>query len=126
LTTDRVRVGTRLVVSLHRRNMAEGETGMTETSMMLSTTAMHTTGSKTGVRSVSALNRSDAKRETITIMVPIMTNLTDSTLPKEGAMQEEKAFSHDLQRVHWLLNVKSLGIEKYDGSTNPAEWLEVY
>jgi hypothetical protein len=31
-----------------------------------------------------------------------------------------------LQRVHWPLNVKPLGIEKYDGSTNPAEWLEVY
>jgi hypothetical protein len=28
--------------------------------------------------------------------------------------------------VYWPLNVKPLGIEKYDGSTNPAEWLEVY
>jgi hypothetical protein len=24
------------------------------------------------------------------------------------------------------LNFKPSGIEKYDGSTNPAEWLEVY
>jgi hypothetical protein len=28
--------------------------------------------------------------------------------------------------VRWPLNFKPLGIEKYDGSTNPAEWLEVY
>jgi hypothetical protein len=31
-----------------------------------------------------------------------------------------------LKRVCWPLNFKPLGIEKYDGSTNPAEWLEVY
>jgi hypothetical protein len=37
-----------------------------------------------------------------------------------------KAFSHDLKRVCWPLNFKLSGIEKYDGSTNPAEWLEVY
>jgi hypothetical protein len=28
--------------------------------------------------------------------------------------------------VHWPLNFKALGIEKYDGSTNLVEWLEVY
>jgi hypothetical protein len=37
-----------------------------------------------------------------------------------------KAFSHDLKRVCWPLNSKLPGIEKYDRSTNPAEWLEVY
>jgi hypothetical protein len=37
-----------------------------------------------------------------------------------------KAFSHDLKSVCWPLNFKPSGIEKYDGSTNPAEWLEVY
>jgi hypothetical protein len=31
-----------------------------------------------------------------------------------------------LKRVHWPLNFNSSGIKKYDGSTNPAEWLEVY
>jgi hypothetical protein len=35
-------------------------------------------------------------------------------------------FSHDLWRVHWPLNFKLSGIEMYDGSTNPIEWLEVY
>jgi hypothetical protein len=33
-----------------------------------------------------------------------------------------KPFSHEVRRVRWPLNF----IEKYDGSTNPAEWLEVY
>jgi hypothetical protein len=28
--------------------------------------------------------------------------------------------------VLWPLNFKPSGIEKYDGSTNPAEWLVVY
>jgi hypothetical protein len=37
-----------------------------------------------------------------------------------------KAFSHDLKWVCWPLNFKSSRIEKYDGSTNPAEWFEVF
>jgi hypothetical protein len=37
-----------------------------------------------------------------------------------------KAFSQYLKRVCWPLNFKPLGIKKYDGSTNPAEWLKVY
>jgi hypothetical protein len=32
----------------------------------------------------------------------------------------------DLKRVCWPLNFKPSGIEKYDASTNPTEWLEVY
>jgi hypothetical protein len=31
-----------------------------------------------------------------------------------------------LKRVCWPLNFKLSGIEKYDGSTNPVEWFEVY
>jgi hypothetical protein len=31
-----------------------------------------------------------------------------------------------LKRVCWPLNFKLSGIERYDGSTNPTEWLEVY
>jgi hypothetical protein len=31
-----------------------------------------------------------------------------------------------LKRVRWPLNFKPSGIEKYDGSANPAEWLDVY
>jgi hypothetical protein len=37
-----------------------------------------------------------------------------------------KAYSLDLKRVRWPVNFKSSGIKKYDGSTNLAEWFEVY
>jgi hypothetical protein len=36
-----------------------------------------------------------------------------------------KAYSLDLQYVRWPVNFKPIGIEKYDGSTNRAEWFEV-
>jgi hypothetical protein len=79
-------MGTRQAVSLHWRNMAEGETGMTEICMTSSAAEMYAAESETGVRSVSVLNRSSAKKGTMTTTVPIMTNLTDSVLPKEGIM----------------------------------------
>jgi hypothetical protein len=37
-----------------------------------------------------------------------------------------EAYSLDRKRVRWPANFKPSGIEKYDGSTNPAEWPEVY
>jgi hypothetical protein len=37
-----------------------------------------------------------------------------------------KPLSRDLKRVRWPLNFKLLGIKKYDGFTNSAEWLKVY
>jgi hypothetical protein len=127
LTTGRVSTGTRQAVSFHQGNMAEGETGTTEICTMSSAAEMHAAGLKTDVRSVSALNRSSMKKETMITMIPIMSNLTDGILLKGGAMQEEsRLFSHDLKRVPWPLNFKPSGIEKYDGSTNLAEWLEVY
>jgi hypothetical protein len=62
--------------------------------MMSSVTEMHATRLKTDTRSTSALNRSNVKKGTMTITIPIMINLTNSTLPKEGATQEEsKLFS---------------------------------
>jgi hypothetical protein len=82
-------MGTRLAVSLYRWNTTEGETRKIETCETLSAPKLHAAGSKTSVRSASALNRSDVKRETMTTMVPITTNLTDSVLPREGTMQEE-------------------------------------
>jgi hypothetical protein len=62
---------------------------MIEICMTSSTTKMHAVGSKTGVRRMSALNRSSTKKGTMITIVPTMTNLTDSILPKGGAMQEE-------------------------------------
>jgi hypothetical protein len=84
LTTGRVHVGTRLAVSLHRRNVAEGKAGMTETCTTSSAARMHAAGSKTSVWSTS-----DVKRGSMTTTVPIMTNLTDNILLREGVMQED-------------------------------------
>jgi hypothetical protein len=89
MTTDRVPMGTQLAVSLHQRNVAEDKTGMTVTCVMSSTTEMHTAGLRTSARSTSALNGSSVKKGTMTTTVPIMINLTDSALPKEGVPQEE-------------------------------------
>jgi hypothetical protein len=86
MTMGSVLTGTRQAVSLHQRSMFEDKTGMTEICATSSTVEMHTVGLKTGVRSVSALNRSSVKKGTMTTMVPIMTNLTDSVHPKEGTM----------------------------------------
>jgi hypothetical protein len=47
------------------------------------------TGLKTDIRSASAYNKSIMKKGTMTTTVPITTNLTDSVLPKGGAIQEE-------------------------------------
>jgi hypothetical protein len=35
-------------------------------------------------------------------------------------------FSRDSRKVAWPLNFKPSTIDKYDGSTNPSEWLKVY
>jgi hypothetical protein len=122
MTTDRVYMGTRQAVSLHRRNVAEGETGMTEICMMSSVVEMHVAESKTDVRAVSVLNRSGTKKGIMTTMVPITTNLTDNVLPKGGHNAGGvKAFSQDLKRARWPLNFKPSGIEKSDWSTNPAK-----
>jgi hypothetical protein len=86
-------MGTRLAVSLHQRNTAEDETRMTEICATSSAVETHVVRLKTGARSVSALNRSCVKKGTMTIMVPIMINLTGSALSKEGATQESKPFS---------------------------------
>jgi hypothetical protein len=89
MTIDIVPMGTRLAVSLHRRNAAKNEIGMTEICVTSSTVEMHVAGLKTDARRVSTLNRSSVKKGTMTTTVPITINLTDSVLPKEGVTQEE-------------------------------------
>jgi hypothetical protein len=89
LTTGRVLTGTQQAVSLHQRNATEDETKMIEICATSSTAEMYMTGLKTGIRSVSASNRSSVKKRTMTTMVPITTNLIDSILLKGGTMQEE-------------------------------------
>jgi hypothetical protein len=127
LTTDRVRTGTWPVVSFHRRSMDEGEIRMTETCTTSSGAAMRVAGSKTGAKSESALSMSGVMRGTMITMAPSMINLTNNAPLKEGIMQEGlKPFSHNLKRVRWPLNFKPSKIRKYDGFTNPTEWLEAY
>jgi hypothetical protein len=125
LTTGKVLTGTQQAVSFHWRNTAEVETGMTEICTTSSAAEMHVVGSKTSIRSSSASNRSSVKKGTTITMLPIMTNLIDSVLPKGVQCRSQILFPR-LKRVHWPLNFKPSVIKKYDGSTNPAEWLEVY
>jgi hypothetical protein len=93
MTNGRVHMGTQQAVSLHWRNAAEDETRMTEICSTSSMAEMHADGSKTSVKSASALNRSSVKKGTMTTTVPIMTNLTDSVLTKGGNAGGVKAFS---------------------------------
>jgi hypothetical protein len=86
MTTSKVLMLTRLAVSLHQRNAAEDEIRMIEICVMSSAAEMHAAGLKTDGRSTSTLNKSSVKKGTMTTTVPIMTNLTDSVLPKEGTM----------------------------------------
>jgi hypothetical protein len=83
-TIDRVYGGTQPVVSIHQRNMTKGGIRMTKICVTSSAVEMHVTGLTTGTRSVSALSKNDEMRGTMTIMVPSMTNLTDSAPLKEG------------------------------------------
>jgi hypothetical protein len=50
---------------------------------------MHAIGLTTGARNGSALSKNDVMIGTMIIMVPSITNLTDSAPLKEGATQEE-------------------------------------
>jgi hypothetical protein len=86
LTTGRVSMGIRQAISLHRRNTTEDETGMTKICVMSFAVEMHAIGSKTGIRRMSASNRSSVKKGTMIIVVPMMTNLIDNVLSNGGAM----------------------------------------
>jgi hypothetical protein len=84
---------------------------------------------KIGAKNETVLSANDTMKETMIIMALIMIALTNMAPWKEDAMRGGggvKAFSHDLKRVRWALNFKPSGLEKDDGSTNLAEWLEVY
>jgi hypothetical protein len=85
-------------------------------------TEIHAIGLKTGAKSDTALSMNGTRKGTAISMAPTTTSPTGCNEGGGGL----KAFSHDLKRVHWPLNFKSSGIKKYDGSTNPYKWLEVY
>jgi hypothetical protein len=79
-------------------NMAEGGIRKTEICAMTSAIEMHTVGLTTGAKSMSTLSKNNKMRGTMTIMVPSMTNLTDSAPLKEGATQEESQLSSTIWR----------------------------
>jgi hypothetical protein len=111
LTTDKVLTGTRQVVSLHRRNAAEDETGMTEICATSSMTEMHVA----------------REERDYDYYGPYYDQPHQQRSPEGGCnIRGVKAFSNELKSMHSPLNFKPSGIRKYDGSTNPAEWLEEY
>jgi hypothetical protein len=55
----------------------------------LFTAEMHTSELKNGAKSEVTSNRNDATKGTMIIIVPSMTNLTNSVPPKMDAMKEE-------------------------------------
>jgi hypothetical protein len=89
---------------------------------------MHVTRSKTGAKSETVSSANDTMKGTMITMALTMTSPIGTNLWLEDAMKRGgvKAFSHDLKRVCCPLNFKPSRIKNYDGSTNPAEWLEVY
>jgi hypothetical protein len=114
MTTDKIRTRTWQAVSLHWRNTAEGETRMTKICATSSAIEMHVAGSKADIKSASIL-----------IDYDYYGPYYDQP-HRQRSLEGVKAFSQDLKRVRWPLNFKPLEIEKYDGSTNPVEWLKVY
>jgi hypothetical protein len=109
LTTGGVHTGTRQVVSLHWRNAAEDKTGMIKICVMSSMVEKHTARSKTDVRSMNALNRSSMKKRTMTTMVLIMTNLTDSVLPKGAQCRKSQGFFPRLEEGSLAPELQTIG-----------------
>jgi hypothetical protein len=127
LTTARAHVGTQLAASLSWRSTAE--IGTKETYAMLFIIEMHATTLKTGAKSETALSANDMRKGSVITMALTTTSPTNSVPQPEDTMMGGggvKAFSRDMKRVCWPLNFNPSRIEKYDGSTNPTKWLEVY
>jgi hypothetical protein len=102
--------------------MTKGRIGMTE----IYAVEMHVIGLTTGARSVSALSKNNMMKGTMS-NGPFYDQPHRHHSPEGGCNPGGvKAFSHDLKRVRWPINFKPSGIEKYDGSTNPTKWHDVY
>jgi hypothetical protein len=91
-------------------------------------TEMHVTGLKIDAKNETAPSANGARKGTVISMGPSTTSPTGNVPQTEDTMRGGgvKAFSPNLKRVNWPVNFKPSGIGKYDGSTNLAEWLEVY
>jgi hypothetical protein len=126
LTTDRVHVGTRLVVSLHWRNAAVGDRDDRDLHDVIR--GKDACGRiENQRRERERLEQERREERDYDYYGPYYDQPHQQCSPEGGRNASGvEAFSHDLKRVCWPLNLMPLGIEKYDGSTNPAEWLEVY
>jgi hypothetical protein len=75
----------------------------------------------------SVKSKNNAMKGTMIILGHIPGGITGSGHRKwDTSPGGVKAYSLDMKRVRWPVNFKPSGLEKYDGSTNPVEWLEVY
>jgi transglutaminase/protease-like cytokinesis protein 3 len=129
VTTGRVFVGTRLAASLHVRSAAKDAAETTVISAMSSTPEMHATESKASAEIRSVKSKNIMMKGTMIIVVLTTANLTKSCHRKRDTSQEASRHIHDerdMKRVRCPVNFMPSGFEKYDGSTNSAEWLEVY
>jgi hypothetical protein len=124
-TTERVFMGASPATSLHVRSTAEDTAETTVIYATSSTPEMHAVESKTGAKIRSVKSKNNVRKGSMITTVLTMTNLTWSSHRKRDTSQEAQN-SLDLKRVRWPVNFKPSGIKKYDGSTNPAEWLKVY
>jgi hypothetical protein len=115
MTTTGVHAGNWPATSLPQRCMAKTRTA--ETCATFSATEMHMTILKISPKNETESSANDARKGTMIIMALTMTSPTGNVPDPEDAMREG---------VHWPLNFNPSGIEKCDGSTNPAEWLKVY
>jgi hypothetical protein len=123
--TARAFVGTQLATSCLLKSTAG--IGMKETYVTSYARDMHGVRLKIDAKRETASSMNNARSGTMTTMVPTMTNPTIVVLWLEVIMKGGiEPFSHDFKWVRWPLNFKLSGIEKYDGSTNLPEWLDVY
>jgi hypothetical protein len=119
-------VGTRPVASLHRRSVVKDIADTTVSYATSSVPKMHKAELKAEAQTESVKSKNSAMKGTMIIMVLTTTNLT-GTVTRSGHIPGGiKAYSLDLKQVRWPVNLKPSGIEKYDGSTNSAKWLQVY
>jgi hypothetical protein len=125
VTTERVFMGASPATSLHVRSTAEDTAETTVIYATSSTPEMHAVESKTGAKIRSVKSKNNVRKGSMITTVLTMTNLTWSSHRKWDTSQEAQN-SLNLKRVRWPVNFKPSGIKKYDGSTNPAEWLKVY
>jgi hypothetical protein len=122
VTTARAFVGTRPAESLHGGTIAEDAAKPIVICVTSSTPEMHAAELKAGAEIGSVKSKNSATKGTMIIIVLTMTNITISgTHPRRLP-----GIFLDMEQVWWPVNFKPSGIEKYDGSTNPTEWLKLY